>query len=232
MPDATDILDTRAYVKSGAVDRGITERISVLETLQATTSQSLRSNASALNRLGEAIEKVDEKLDTVGKPQWNTLASWAGVIIVFIGMIGGSVLGNVISNQSRIESLLTNHVQHYQSYIASTAEIDGRQSQKIDNIELVIERLRDTHVKDFDLLNANARRNYDANTTSHTNMHKDFRDEVMAASERLDTRMQRELNDRVNPLASRIDAIEERATQRFNWLEERLYDKLRETPSK
>jgi hypothetical protein len=108
MPDATDVLDTRAYVKGGAVDRGITERISVLETLQATTSQSLRSNASALNRLGEAIEKVDEKLDTVGKPQWNTLASWAGVIIVFIGMIDGSVLGNVISNQSRIESLLTN----------------------------------------------------------------------------------------------------------------------------
>ena len=101
-----DTIDVCADIKDSAGSMSIGERMSVAETLQATTKQSLIANETHLEKMSQVIAKLDEKLDEAKKPQWNTLASWAGVIILFIGMLGGSVLSSVISNQNRIESVV------------------------------------------------------------------------------------------------------------------------------
>jgi len=161
-----------------------------------------------------------------GKTQWNTLASWAGVILIFVGMVGGSVLSSVISNQNRIEDLLTAHLDRYQEYIYKTSNVDGSQNERLDNIEKVVERLRNQTQTNFELLNENFKRETDMNNEQHMQMQREIREDVSEASSMLDTRLQRELNDRVNPLSDRLDMIEKRATERFNWLEERLFEKI------
>jgi len=221
-----DTLDVCADVKSISGTQSITERISVLETLSATSTQARKTHETALDKLTQVIDKLDDKVDSAAKPQWNTMAAWAGVVVVFIGMIGGSILGSMISNQTRIENVITSHLEQYRENYAKAAGNDGKHAEKMMNIEQVVERLREQNRKDLATVILTERRDQDINTDARSLMHKDLREDIAATTYRLDERMQRELNDRVNPLSHRLDALENRANERFQWLEERLYEKL------
>jgi len=198
----------------------IKSRISVLETLQVTSNQSIMALNDNISKLESTIVKLGDRLMEVGKPQWNALASWAGVIVVFIGLIGGSVIGSIISNQTRLESVITEHLKDYNARSLIAANIDGRQTEKITALEKAIIVLAEAHKKDFDLLLEELKDIRSENVAQHEIMRKDQAEYTRENSDRLDERMQRELTDRTKPLSDRIDRLEKMAVDRLNRLEE------------
>lgn len=174
-------------------------RISVLETLQEQTELTGARFERSFIKIQTSLDRMADRLSEVGKPQWNTLASWAAVVIIFIGLVGGSVIGNVISNQDRIEKAMLEHHNIYHRYIYKTANEDGRQTEKISSLERALALLYETQKKDMDIYRE-----------SHATLKEDLQKDIANESENLDIRMQRELNDRLGPVEKKLDIIEER----------------------
>ena len=174
------------------------ERISVLESLQTQTTQIAIDTNRSVVALRSGIESLSNKMADIGKPQWSALATWAGVIVLFISMVGGSVIGNIISNQDRLENFVIKHAD----YILLTAEKDGRQSEKLSSLEQSIILLNTKHEKDADITRE-----------AHSQLINVIAKDIEKAALDLDNRMQRELDDNTNPINQRLDAIEERFYQ-------------------
>jgi len=181
------------------------ERISVLESLQKQSLQTADRFDASITKLQISLDKMFDKLSDVGKPQWNTMAAWAGVIIIFIGMVGGSVIGNVISNQTRMENISVKQMERYNDYVYRTAEKDGSQTEKIAALERSLLLLTDIHKQDMNIYR-----------TAHAELKKESKEDVASASALLDQRLQRELNDRVSPVEKKLDILEQRVYDLVN----------------
>jgi len=181
------------------------ERISVLESLQKQSLQTADRFDASITKLQISLDKMFDKLSDVGKPQWNTMAAWAGVIIIFIGMVGGSVIGNVISNQTRMENISVKQMERYNDYVYRTAEKDGSQTEKIAALERSLLLLTDIHKQDMNIYR-----------TDHAELKKESKEDVASASALLDQRLQRELNDRVSPVEKKLDILEQRVYDLVN----------------
>jgi hypothetical protein len=167
-------------------------KIEVLESV-------VKDLKKTVNALQDTVNKLSDKLLEVGKPPWNTLAVWAMVILVFVGMVGGSIINNIISNQNRIESLLVRTTMRLNETQTHGASIDSENSVKINALEKTLLSLGSLHSGDMRIYRED-----------HKQLQETLRLEISRVTNELDVRIQREMNDRILPVDRKLEALERR----------------------
>ena len=195
-------------IDSQVVEDEFGERLSVLESLQRQTAQTATRFERSIASLAAGIEKMSDKISDAAKPQWSTLASWAGVIIVFLSLVGGSVISNLSSNQDRIEVAVLKNLENFNAYMVKTAETDGRQTEKISAIEKTLLLITEIHKRDMEIYRSEHESLQKENREAHATLRQEIRQEDIETNERLDNRIQREIKDNVIPIKERLEMLE------------------------
>ena len=83
-------------------------RMSTTEANVEALTENVRHLAESIAEVGRnmqaGFDALREQMANRSRPQWNMYASWAGVVISVVGMVGTAVLRPMISDLARLES--------------------------------------------------------------------------------------------------------------------------------
>jgi len=195
----------------------IEARTTRVETQIVSLTESLQSLAQSVKDMGQGIERsiggLHSKIESMGKTDWGRIIGFTSVVLVIIGIIGGSIGSGYLRDMTRLER-----------EVSLSTERDYAQQERRGRIAQQIEDLNKGTAKlDIDL----QREMRDVNATTEA--------KIVA----LDTKLQREtsllnlsIEEKVKRLAEQAKDTEEyqisarelhgRQNEMLNQLEKRL----------
>lgn len=122
----------------------IEARVAANEANTAALAKDVQSVSETVERLRVSVETgmgtLAERLGSVGRTNWGTLAAWASVILAIGALAGGSIMwqGSITASRQEkmaereIAALAAGHAQAYEQ---------GRRAQQADNADSAIVKL-------------------------------------------------------------------------------------------
>lgn len=210
-------LESRVHVLESEVS-GVREDIRTLATtLQqnnaAVTQQIQSNNAAVTQQIGQLAEKVANQT----RPQWSSMAAWAGVIISFFVVITGLGARGPLETQARHER----EIASLQGWQLQTATNRWTREQQDAYIQQHEDFARDT-VQD---LRAEWARDLDGLRSVLVSQLDGLRQLMASEDRRYDETLQREMRLLQEPLDVRLSRVESEQQKRIDrdldWAEAR-----------
>lgn len=98
-----------------------------------------------------------------------------------------------------MELALIKQQDHYINYLIRNERFSGGLAEKVTALERSLVLLSHIQGKDMDIYRQ-----------EHTDMKKSIKEDIAKESALLDTRMQREMNDRINPVSKGLDKLSDK----------------------
>jgi len=138
-------------------------RVTALETSITSLTEDVRSLGRSLERYADStttqITELSSKFSASQKTPWGVLASWAGVVLVIVGMAGSSFIKDILDIEDRVGVIEKNYLEHVmtQGHPALIARVDSierdilrgdasskerhlEQAEAIKNLDIVLQR--------------------------------------------------------------------------------------------
>jgi hypothetical protein len=178
-------------------------RLASLETGFTTLKDDVHSIRTAIADLAGQLSRSQ-------KTDWSTLASWAAVVVAFIGLVGGIISWGLITNQNRTDEVLSKLSDSFVAHIRDghPQRVEQKAANNAENIAKLDRELK-SDIKYLD-----------------TTLQREMRQEdarILTSLEALDQRLQNEMGFRQEKIVVIVEELKRRMHEVEAW--EKDHDK-------
>ena len=116
---------------------GLQSRLAALETSYTSLHADVVSLGRALERFSEetrnSMRQLVEQITQTQRPQWGVLASWAGVLIALVGLLGGTIAYSINEKVYHSKAVYEISLSSLKDELSKVREVVVDQSSELRN---------------------------------------------------------------------------------------------------